>query len=61
MMMHITPDILHAYDTSMFGAALCKPFPIGSLHRGQLHVLDAWQQKFHPVVKKRTSKKRRRK
>jgi hypothetical protein len=54
-------DLTAAYATSPLGADLVKPFPIGQLHRGTMHVLQAWQQRFHPIVKRRKPKHRKRK
>jgi hypothetical protein len=57
----VPPELEQAFADSMYGAPLVKPFPIGNLHRGTLHELAAWQQKFHPDVKRRKPKHRKRK
>lgn len=57
----IPVEIAQAYVDSPVGMRLSNAFPIGTLHRGQMAVLAAWQAKFAPEVRKRHSKKRRRK
>jgi hypothetical protein len=56
----IPRDITEAFGSSEMGARLCGPFPIGTLHRGNLDRLLSWQERYHPTVKHRTPKKRRR-
>lgn len=57
----IPSDMTAAFAGSILGAKLTEVFPIGQLHRGTIHVLHAWQEKFHPIVKRRRPKKRKRK
>lgn len=54
-------DIAQAFVDSPVGLQLNAPFPVGTLHRGMMHVLAAWQAKFAPQVRKRNRKHRRKK
>lgn len=55
----VSRDMAQAFVDSPVGMRLATPFPIGTLHRGTIHVLAAWQAKFAPEVRKRTRKHRR--
>lgn len=57
----VSTDLAQAFVDSPLGMRLANAFPIGSLNRGQMHVLAAWQAKFAPEVRKRKSKHRRKK
>ena len=56
----IDRDIVEAFCTSDMGLRLCNAFPVGTLHRRNLVALERWQRRYHPVLKRRTPKKRRR-
>jgi hypothetical protein len=57
----ISVALAQSFVDSEFGMRLCEPFPIGTLHRGNLLYLVAWQRKYRPVYKRRTPKHRKRK
>jgi len=50
-----------SFVSSEMGQRLNKAFPIGTLHRRNIVRLQQWQERYHPIVKRRTPKKRRRK
>jgi hypothetical protein len=50
-----------AFVDSPVGMRLAESFPVGTLHRGMMPTLAAWQAKFAPEIRKRHSKKRRKK
>jgi hypothetical protein len=56
----IDRDIVESFCSSEMGMGLCKAFPIGTLHRANFPRLQAWQERYHPTVKRRTPKKRKR-
>jgi hypothetical protein len=55
----ISAAMAQAFVDSPVGMALVKAFPIGTLHRGQMPVLAAWQARFAPEIRKRHRKHRR--
>lgn len=57
----VSVALAQSFVDSEFGLRLCEPFPIGTLHRGNLRYLAAWQQKYRPTVKRRIPKHRKRK
>lgn len=57
----ISRDLAQAFADSPVGMNLVKSFPVGTLDRGQMRVLAAWQAKFAPEIRKRRSKHRRKK
>jgi hypothetical protein len=55
----ISQALAEAYIASQVGMSLNKAFPVGTLDRGQMVVLAAWQAKFAPEIRKRKRKHRR--
>lgn len=54
-------EMAEAFVSSPVGMRLVQSFPIGTLHRGAMPVLAAWQAKFAPEIRKRHSKFRKKK
>lgn len=57
----ISFELAQAFVASPLGMRLTEAFPIGTLTRGQMPVLAAWQAKFAPEIRKRKPKHRKRK
>jgi hypothetical protein len=55
----ISVALAQSFVDSRLGMRLAESFKPGTLHRGNFHVVAAWQQKFAPVPRKRTRKHRR--
>lgn len=56
----IDRDIVEAFFSSEMGVRLSEAFPFGTLHRANFPRMQAWQERYHPIVKHRTPKKRKR-
>jgi hypothetical protein len=57
----ISGALAQSFARSDMGLGLYGPFPVGTLHSANFERLHAWQERYHPTVKRRTPKKRKRK
>lgn len=57
----ISAAMAQAFVDSPVGMNLVRSFPVGTLDRGQMVMVAAWQAKFAPQIRKRKSKHRRKK
>jgi hypothetical protein len=57
----IDVGLARAFVASPVGMTLVDRFPIGTLHRDQFPAFAQWERRYHPEIRKRVSKTRRKK